>query len=111
MQPNLIGFGSADGLGSSCGCSGMRRSGMAGFGAGPDGLGKDPTESMSFGSAVAMVAPAAIVSGLVVGGVGYFAGGAIGKKLSDRPTWMTGAATGAALGALVLVVSAIRKPK
>ena len=102
MQRNLIGFGNVDGLGSSCGCSGVRRSGMAGFGAGPDGLGVLKFEN------VVLENPTTIglaVSGLV-GVAGYVIGGAIGRKMGAKSPALTGAVAGASTAILFGVIDA-----
>lgn len=97
MNANLIGLGSAEGLGG-CGCSGSRSAGMAGFGAGPDGLG-----------AISGAGYASLAIGVaIVGAVGYFAGGYAGKKINSKSNLLTGAVAGAATGISLAVLSALR---
>lgn len=100
MQQNLIGFGSADGLGSSCGCSGSRRAGMAGFGAGPDGLGNSP---MTGANVMALAIPSMLIAGGIAGTIGYFLGGAIGRRNEGKNPSLVGAASGAALGGVLTI--------
>lgn len=107
MSQNLVGFGSPDGLGSSCGCA-SRSVGMAGFGAGPDGLGDGPSGGTVASNLIKAAAPVALLTGVVAGvvasGVGYAAGGPVGKKLSGKSPVMVGAASGAIVGGIAAVL-------
>lgn len=107
MSNNLIGFGSLEGLGGSCGCAG-RRAGMAGFGAGPDGLGAGPdgigsTTSMSNAPVYTTLA----VVGVAAGTMGYFIGGAAGKRMSGKSPAYVGLVAGAFTGLATGLASAV----
>lgn len=105
MANTLVGFGSVDGLGSSCGCYGSRKAGMAGLGTGPDGLGAGPDGlGDAAGAAAAEITQAIIVRSLVIASVwsvtGYFIGGAIGRRAKNSSLVAVGAMSGAATALL-----------
>lgn len=101
MSNNLIGFGSADGLGG-CGCSG-RSAGMAGVGASPDGLGA-PAAGMGFPKE--LYAPLALYAVASTAG-GYFAGKYIGRGMKNSGTATVAAVAGAAIPTTIAVFGLI----